>query len=180
MKNNSPVILILLSIGLFYTFTSHQYQEVKRLNALASEYQGVLRSISDIVELRDNLLLDYSTISKDEIDRLNKVLPDSIDNVRLALDLDTMASRYGISIKNVQASTKGNTGSSTIVLPENEKSYEKATVSFSFVSNYENFIRFLTDIEKSLRIMDVTLVSFQVGESDFYEYQISVDTYWLK
>ncbi len=180
MKNNTAIILLLLSLGLFYTFTNLQYQEVKGLRTLASEYQNVLHSVSAIIELRDNLLLDYGTIPKVEIDRINKALPDGIDNVRLALDLDSMASRYGISIKNVQAATGVNKEASLIVLPEYAKPYDKAEISFSFVSNYENFTRLLADIEKSLRIMNVKLISFQVGESNLYEYRISVETYWLK
>ena len=180
MKNNTAIVLLLLSIGLFYTFINPQYQEVKELNALANEYQNVLDSISAITELRDGLLSSYGTIPKAEIDRINKTLPDDVNNVRLALDLDSMASRYGISIKNINTSDSASTNSGLIILPGNEKPYDKAAVTFSFVSNYDNFIRLLIDIEKSLRIMDVHKVSFHVGNSNLYEYQLSVDTYWLK
>src|SRR3990167_4614487 len=88
MKHNTAIVLLLLSLGLFYTFTNSQYREVKELSALANEYQSVLKNISQIVELRDSLLATYATIPVVEIDRMNKVLPDNIDTVRLALDLD--------------------------------------------------------------------------------------------
>lgn len=180
MKNNNAIILLLLSVGLFYTFTNAQYQSVKELNALANEYKTVLKNVSGIVDLRDKLFVTYSAFPKVETERLNKVLPDNIDTVRLALDLDSMASKHGISIKSVQTVLGANSASGLIVLPEYAKNYEVATVSFSFISNYENFKGFLADIEKSLRIMDVKSVSFQVADSGFYEYQVSVETYWLK
>ena len=169
-----------MSVGLFYTFTNIQYQEVKKLQTLANEYQNVLRNASAIVELRDRLLVTYNTLPKGEIERLNKVLPDHIDTVRLALDLDSIASRYGISIKSVQTSTGANAGSDLIVLPENPVPYEKATLSFSFISNYDNFMSLLGDLEKSLRLMDIKSISFQTSESGLYAYEIAVETYWLK
>jgi len=180
MKNNTAIILLLLSVGLFYTFTNGQYQNVKELQTLANEYQNVLKNVSAIVSLRDNLLVTYSALPKTEIERMSKVLPDNIDTVRLALDLDSMASRYGISIKSIQTAIGASSNSSLIVLPEYATSYDTATVSLSFVSNYENFKLFLRDIEKSLRIMDIKSISFQVSDSGFYEYQVSVETYWLK
>jgi len=91
-----------------------------------------------------------------------------------------VASRYGISIKSIKTTTGSSRDTSRIVLPENESKYDSATISFSFISSYDNFKRLMADVEKSLRIMDVKSVSFQVGESGFYDYQVSVETYWLK
>lgn len=178
--NNTSVVLLLLSIGLFYTFTNAQYQDVKNLSTLMGEYKDALQKVSDIVELRDVLLADYGTIPKTEIDRTNKILPDNVDTVRLALDLDGMASRYGISIKNIQATTETNQDAGLIVLPEYADPYDKAIVSFSFVANYENFMLLLADVERNLRIMDVKKILFQANDSGLYEYQVSVETYWLK
>lgn len=180
MKNNTAIILLLLSVGLFYTVTRVQYQEVVELGALADEYRNVLQNVSGVIELRDRLLVTYETLPAADIDRLNKILPDNIDLVRLALDLDGMASRYDISIKNIQATTGADGEARSIVLPEHGNIYETAEVSFGFVSNYENFMRLLADLESNLRIMDIKSVSFQTGESNLYDYKISVETYWLK
>lgn len=181
MKDITATILLLLSIGIFYTFTSTQYQEVKNLQTLANEYKKVLDEASAIVELRDTLLATYSSIPKSEIDRLNKVLPENVDTVQLALDLDGIASRYGVSIRSVKTSTGATSGDqSLIVLSENAPTYEKANVSFNFISSYENFKRILADVERSLRIMDIKSITFQAQDSGLYDYQISADTYWLK
>ena len=181
MKNNTTtIILVLISIGLFYTFTNGQYKKVKELNILTNRYQDVLQSASDIIELRDRLLITYEALSEADIERINKILPDNNDTVRLAFDLDGMASRYGIAIKNIETTAGASGGRNTIVLPEYTDAYEKATVSFSFVSNYDNFMRLLADLEKNLRIMDISITSFQTNESSLYEYKVSLETYWLK
>lgn len=179
MKNTTSIILLLLSIGLFYTFTSPYYDRVTELRASAEDYQNVLNNISRIGETRDQLLVDYEQIPKAEIERLGTVLPDHVDTVRMAQELDTISSRYGISLKNVRIDPRG-AQSSLPVLPEYEKPYDKVTLSFTFIADYANFRRFLDDLEKSLRIMDVKSLAFTNSESELTEYQASIDTYWLR
>lgn len=179
MKDTTAVILLLLSIGIFYTFTSGQYQEVKKLQTLANEYENVLKEASAIEELRDSLLNTYTAIPKAEIERLNKVLPNTVDTVQLAFDLDGMASKYGISIRSVKTNTD-TSNQDLSVLSDQAPTYSKANVTFSFISNYANFKQMLADVEKSLRLMDISTISFQSQESGLYDYQISADTYWLK
>src|SRR3989344_4176656 len=181
MKNNTAIILLLLAVGLFYTVTRGQYQDAKELHNLSNEYKSILQNITDIEELRDRLLITYERLPRTEIDRLNKMLPDNVDTVRIALDIDGMASNYVIAIENIQAISSSNEQSGLVVLPEYAGAYEKATISFSFVSSYDNFMNFLADLEKNLRVMDIKSISFQSPDnSNLYEYQISVDTYWLK
>ncbi|MEK7177033.1 MAG: type 4a pilus biogenesis protein PilO [Patescibacteria group bacterium] len=180
MKDTTAVILLLLSIGIFYTFTSGQYQEVKNLRTLALEYKNVLDEAAAIEELRDSLLNTYSAIPKAEIERLNKVLPNTVDTVQLAFDLDGMASKYGISIRSVKTNTDITANQDFSVLPDHAPTYNKASITFSFISNYANFKQMLADVEKSLRLMDVSSISFQSQDSGLYDYQISADTYWLK
>ncbi len=180
MKNPTNIVIVLLSVGIFYTFTSPVYDEVKALRVSAGEYRNVIDNISRIAETRDALLVNYESIPSVEIDRLSKVLPDNIDAVRLALDLDTIAGRYGVAVKDVQVETKPDQNSATISLPNGSAGYQSATVSFSFVSNYQNFIRFLGDLEKSLRIMDVKSVTFKTNDAGLYEHRVTVSTYWLQ
>jgi Tfp pilus assembly protein PilO len=180
MTNPKNLILIVLAIGLFYTFGSPQYQEVKTLQASANEYQDVIENVSRIAAARDALLVEYESIPAIERDKLLKVLPNNVDSVRLALDLDTIAGRYGIAIKDVSVDAKADPNAALAVLPDNKLPYEKAVVTFSFVSNYENFVRLLSDLEKSLRIMDIKSVSFRVAPNGLYEHELQVETYWLK
>ncbi len=174
-----PLILILLALGLFYTFTRPQYRQAKELRATAAEYSEIIDNVEKIAETRDRLLVDYEKIPPVELDRLTKVLPDNVDSVRLALDLETIASAHGISISDVKVETDVDRGVSLPQLPEYALPYGKVAVSFSFVSNYGNFTSFLSDLEKSLRVMDVKRASFRVSETGFYEHGITVETYWL-
>lgn len=174
------MVLILISIGLFYTFTSHQYADMTGSQALADEYRDVIDNVASIAETRDKLLLSFETIPKTQVERLSKVLPNNVDTVHLAVDLDSIASHYGISIKNVQVESNINDSMGQLVLPEYGIPYEKVTISFSFISNYANFMKLLLDLERSLRIMDIKSVSFRATDTGLYEYRLAAVTYWLK
>ena len=180
MRNNTAITLIILSLGLFYTFSNAQYKEVKHLTSLKGDYQDALQKVADIVAVRRTLLADYDTVPKEYIESLNKVLPDNVNNVRMALDLDATAGRYGISIQNIQVVADLGSGVSEVALSESNEPYEKVTVAIAFVAKHESFMSFLADLEKNLRVMDIKAVTFRTGVSDLYEYQVSVDTYWLK
>jgi len=180
MNSLTSTVLILISVGLFYTFTSHQYSEAQRLQDIKNDYQEVLDSASAIIEARDRLLIEYESIPPVDIDRLNKLLPDDVDTVRLALDLDSVAANYGIAISELSAAMDTEGGGFEVSDDIGGSPYDKVNVTFKFLSDYESFTSFVSDIERSLRIMDVKTVSFQIEETDVYEHEISVTTYWLK
>jgi Tfp pilus assembly protein PilO len=180
MKTPTSIILLLISIGLFYSFTSPMYTKVQALRANADSYKTVLSNAANITKTRDALSFEYQKVPKDEVERLLKVLPDNIDNVRLALDLDNIGARYGISIKDIAVETEGKSNTSTIVTSDSTLPYKKVTVTFSFISNYDNFKKFLADIENSLRIIDVKSLTFKSADTGLNDYKLVIDTYWLK
>ena len=55
-------------------------------------------------------------------------------------------------------------------------------------ASYSNFVSFVKDLEKSLRVVDVNSITFSSTESvgtsqassDMYKYEFKVKTYWLK
>ncbi len=177
MNNSSAFILILISVGLFYTFISPQYDKVTALQTEASEYSNVIESVNELKDTRDNLLAKFQTLPKSELDKLIRILPDHVDTVKLALDIDTIAAKYGISIKNIKVEEEER---SEIVTGSFGGAYETINVNFNFTTSYPNFRRFLADLEESLRLIDVRSVAFESTDGGAYDYKIAFDTYWLK
>lgn len=180
MKNSTSFILLLLSIGLVYAIFMPRYEKVQGLMNQQAQYKDILDNVSALRDTRDDLEVKYENTPPQEIDRLEKILPSNVDTVNLAMNFDSIAARYGISIKSIRTiESKVDTGTG-IIQSNGNKPYEKVTVSFSFLSTYANFRKFMADIEKSLRIIDVKSVAFQTTESGIYEFQVAVQTYWLK
>ncbi len=106
------------------------------------------------------------------------MLPDHIDNVRLIIDLDEMAKNYNMRVRNFKTDS---TQKKDVIGKEGD-AYGTLTLSFSTTAPYNTFLAFLHDIEKSLRILDVTAIQFSSNDTDsqLYDYNVTVKTYWLK
>ena len=179
MKNLKPLILIVIALGLFYTFVNPHWQKIKALQVEAGQYRSVLGNVEDLTQKRDELSLKYKNIPKGDVDALKKVLPDNVNTVELALNLDAIGSKYGISIKSIKIIKEKDVNATVIQAPTG-KAYDKVIVSFSFISTYENFKKFMYDLERSLRIIEVRSVRFETTDNELTEYQLQVETYWLK
>ena len=133
----------------------------------------------------------------DIVDRenLEKMLPDNIDNVRLIIDTNAVAARHGLIVKNIKTSASGSADNANsaskinsapvALVPAGEimpiiGSYNTMILSFAVSSSYEAFKAFLTDLESSLRIMDISKITLSVSESSAYNYDVEIKTYWLK
>jgi Tfp pilus assembly protein PilO len=180
MKPSTALILIVISIGLFFVFTSPEYKKVGMLREQSGQYKNILDNISELAARRDDLLVTYRSIPKARAEELSKVLPDNVDIVKLSMDFDAIGSKYGISIRNIRAAEVKDENTAGIITAPEAVTYGKTTVSISFVATYDNFKRFLRDIEHSLRIVNVRDVSFQSTENGLYQYEMSIETYWLK
>jgi Tfp pilus assembly protein PilO len=61
------------------------------------------------------------------------------------------------------------------------RSYGIANISFSIATTYEQFKSFLADVERSMRLLDITSISF--GQPDalgLTTYSVRAQTYWLR
>jgi Tfp pilus assembly protein PilO len=117
-----------------------------------------------------------------------KLLPDHVDNVRLILDLDNIASRRGMAMQNVVVSTPGagqTTQTAVGTISSSKQKYDVLTTKFSTQGTYAAFQQLITDLETSLRIVD--LIDLKIGEGaeangaePLYSYEVTLRTYWLK
>lgn len=178
-----PILFIILSIGLFFMYIDPTYTNIREALKEEKKFDEALDRSKELEEAKDALLSRYNAFSTNDLNRLEKLLPDHVDNVRLVLDIDHIASTYGMRIKNVNISAIDNRKEDVIDL--DNKLYESVELSFSIISSYDTLKQFIKDLEKSLRIVDITDISLaslatEENKSDLYEYNIRLKTYWLR
>jgi len=180
MKALIALILIALGAGLFFGFTDPHYQHLKNLQLQAADYNQALSQSKILLAQRQALSDQYDQIDPTSLDRIKKLVPDSVDNVRLIIDINGIAARRGMTIKSIRiAGASGGTNQNAIG-PDNNP-YGSISLTFSVTAPYDRFKQFLKDLEQSLRLVDITSLSFGSSDkSDQYDYSITLRTYWLK
>ncbi len=178
IKRIMPLVLLLASLSLFLLFIIPNFEAVKEKRAQIKILNEALSNSRKVQAVRDALLTSYNNIGTADLDRLKKILPDHVDNVRLTLELDRIASRNGMSLKNV--STRDNVREDSGAFGPDDALFGKIRMNLSLNGRYESLIEFLKEVEQSLRVVDVIALSFTRGSGELYEYEIEIDTYWLK
>ncbi|MGC9605241.1 MAG: hypothetical protein ABSF56_00565 [Minisyncoccia bacterium] len=199
-RNLTASILIVLALGVYFTVTAGMISDAKAVKAVNDQYASALSNATKLVAVRDQVLKDYKNISDTDRARLDKMIPSTVDNIRLIIDLSSVALRHGFSLSNIKASASsnsssnvGNPASPNMSLPAGTQPLSSSiaasiaapvldtvTVSFGASAGYNQFISFLQDLEADLRVMDLTRLSIGAGTGDLYSFQVQFQTYWLR
>jgi Tfp pilus assembly protein PilO len=183
-------IAFLVAGGVFFLYTQPAYDSVQASQAQIAQYNQALDKATELQQLKQSLLSRYNSFDTTSLDRLQKLLPDHVDNIALILDLDSIASRYGLALQNVDVSRSG--GQTPVnqtaigAIGGSNQTYDSLLLTFSTQGTYDNFQQFMNDLESSLRIVDLSSLQIaQVGSSGstgqpLYSYAITLRTYWLK
>lgn len=177
------IILIIASVLGFVLFVSPQYQDITALRSEQSQLEDVLANSRTLQEKRDQLLERYNGFSTNDLRRLEKMVPNNADNVKLILELQTLASRYGLELQTAALSDEDEqTRSQRTQVQIANREYGTINLDLVIRGPYEGFVSFLEDTENSLRIIDVDSLSFRADtqNSALYQYNVSFKTYWLK
>lgn len=179
MRTLGPIFLVGIAVALFVAYIDPTYQAVKELQAQAGQYDEALTQSTKLRKERDELLSKRNTFSTDNVRKLERLLPDNVDNIRLIIDIDNIASRYGLQVRNVAL---GDTTSSSRnqTVGQGQGAVGNVELGFSVGATYERFLAFLTDLEKSLRIVDVESIKLTPGTGDLDTYTLQIKTYWLR
>jgi Tfp pilus assembly protein PilO len=198
-----PIILIGVAVAGFFMFVNPLYKNISDLRTQEVSYNEALNNSKSLEAERDKLTQKYNSIDLNNLAKLQKLLPDNVDNIRLILEIEGIASPYGMVLKDVKYDTTSQKDTTTAgqnnvvqggITTKINNDYGTWNLEFSTQGTYSNFLNFIKDLEKNLRIVDISSVEFSssVGtstgmtgaalspSSDSYKYTFKINTYWLK
>lgn len=179
-----PVILLGAAIGLFVMYTNPEYQGLKSLQAKVSQYNDALSKAQELRAIRDQLLSKRNTFSTDDVSRLERSLPNNVDNIRLIIDINNIAARHGLSLRNigVGAVSDASAARSALAVGVSGDAVGSVEVKFSVLAPYDTFLAFLHDLEHSLRLVDVESIELSSSSTSggVFDIALSIRTYWLQ
>jgi Tfp pilus assembly protein PilO len=176
--------MILASIIGFFMYTKPMYTEAKSNDAKLEQVSDALKKANQLSEIRNRLTEKYNQIPKEDLDRIRKMLPDSVENIGLIIELNNIANSKGVELVNPTIGGSGNTSAPTgaTALSSDGKKYGSISMSFSVTTTYDKFIEFLEELENSLRLVDITTLTFNSPDerTGISTFSVGLQTYWLK
>lgn len=194
-KNVTALILVILAAGIYMTVTQDVFGQAKTIKEVNGQYVSAITNAEALIKIRDSIRKSFNNISQSDRERLDKMIPSTVDNIRLIIDLNNIALRHGMVFKGIRASlgteakaakpvksgqlfggAAANNAANNIAAPV----LDTVTVGFGVTASYEQFKRLLQDLEADLRIMDVTRLSMTASETGTYDWQLEFKTYWFR
>lgn len=185
------LIGLFIAGAIFLWYTKPTYDSVQGVKAESAQYDAALAKAAELQQLKQTLLTRYNSFNPTDLDRVQKLLPDHVDNVALILDLDNLAAHYQMPIENVDVSTPASSGSGETpagiaTLGASGQKYDSVTIRFATQGTYTDFLALLKDLEMSLRVVDLIQLGLAPQGPDdrtgqeMYSYELTLRTYWLK
>lgn len=176
-----PLILLGTGAGLFVLYTDPAYQKTKVLAVQAASYDQALNTSQELRKIRDQLIARRNTMPEAELKKLERMLPDNVDNIRLIIDINGIATRHSLTLKDVSLGEISDSvvSESPLAAGASGDTLGSVTLDFTVLATYDQFLAFLQDIEHSLRLLDIEQLDFTVGETGRDEFSFTIRTYWL-
>lgn len=157
-----PMLFTVLSVGVYLSFIQDTLKSISVELGNEKILDGYLEDAGTATEKLQHIETSYESIPKTDEEKLRTLFPDTIDDLRLIVDVNTIAERNGLIMEGANPTTVPST-------PENPLPYVTHTLEFSVTATYDVFHAFLSDLEKSLQLRNVTKIAFKPeigGEED--------------
>ena len=183
MRTLTPILSIIIAVLLFMFFIQPQYAEIQSVKNEIKTYTDATAQYAGFSALLQDKLSVKTQRSAYESERLDTLVPDSVDATRLLVDLEKIATTHGLLFGNI--TTKGGDvmlARGTDGAVDAPESAELATVdvSFAVIGTYDQFKDFLKDLERSVTLFEVTEIKYSVTEeSVLQQFSLTVRSYSL-
>ena len=173
-----PAAALVIALAIFFGYVSPTYSgSVAEIKERVMRATSALDAAARFGEKQNELASARNAILVDDLARLEALLPDSVDNVSVILDLTSLATRSGLLLSsiNVAASPAGG-GQEAAALSR----VGSIDLRLSATGSYESFIAFIAGVERSARLLDVTAFAVRGSNTGVYGYNLTVRLYWLR
>lgn len=175
-RNIIILLFLIVAVSVFWFWTRPLLVEIDVLKAEKDSFNQALARSRELQELRDAILGKFNSISQDDLYRLSKMLPKEPEATKLLVQLSDVADASGGVILNfLDAQEMKKSGAAFL---DDQIGYQEVDLNINLSAKYEDFLVFLTELQKSLRLIDVKRIDFFAGDTNFYEFNINAKAYY--
>ena len=161
------IIFLVAAIAVLFLWGRQLWTDIQTISSDKDAYEAVLARLNVLRKTRDNLLASYNAIPAEDLKRIKNFLPENVNSGMLVVQMSNLAGSSGLSLKNINIS------------PPEERSTE-AMIALALSGDYRSFVSFLKNLEKSLRLIDVSQLSFSSSRDNFYDFNLEAKSYIQK
>ncbi len=188
MRTFTPISSILISILLVIFFVQPEYEKVTMLQQEIDAYNKAAAQYDSFTALLEEKLKMKENRSAYESERLNALVPENVDTTQLLVDLEGMVKNQNMLFGNIavnEGDTQGATqsrdseGAGEVESPSQEE-LRTVDISFGVIGTYEQFKKFLVDLEQSVTLFEVIEITFVANDDMFQQYALTVRVHALQ
>jgi Tfp pilus assembly protein PilO len=163
-KALAPFIFIALSIGLFFSYIRPAYEVLGAVLDQETRVNQALEKAKLLESKTGELTARLGDIERDDVQmkRLKTLLPDTVDPVRLVIDIDALARKHGVTVTSFDLPQRDQQqyadSAETSML--DARPVGEATMRVVAHGGYSNLKAFTQSLEKSLTLVDIAQLSF--------------------
>lgn len=179
-----PFFSLVLAVGIFFGYVSPLWNgKVADAKAAIADDNKALEAAERYVERQNQLATERAAIDPTALARLEKFLPDSVDNVGMILDLDALGTRAGLALTSIDATNSSTASQATgasgaSVVPNDPIGTVDLTIDAT--GTYSALQAFLDGVERSERLLDVRDITVTGSNTGIYAYHLTLRLYWLR
>lgn len=174
----TSILSIVIAVLLYVFVIDQQLTQMSIVQNEIDEYKKAEEKFTEFQRKLDSLVAVKNQASVIENEKLDAIVPEVVDDVKLIVDLENMAKSRGMLFGNISIDNSKDT-------PSNTSSSEVATgptlkgtdISFEVIGSYEQFKQLLEDLERSLVLLEVVTLDFAVNQGSYQQYAITVRAY---
>ena len=182
-----PLGLILGGLGIIVFFMVPSWQHFLVVRADGKHLQDIDAEIDTLTQKRDAITDRIGSISKDNFQRLDQILPSGAHGPEFLITLQQLAFTHGVRMEKLDLS--GTLATKSKIPKENlnnlvpagqggsKGEYAEIKAVMSMSGQYQQLKDFLHDLESYIRITDVERLDLEPGDKRF-NVRLSVKTYY--
>lgn len=183
MRTLTPLLSIIVAIVLIVFFAMPQYTEIKGIQTEIEKHKEAIRKYNEFTDELTRKLSIKTSRNVTQNEQLDKVVPESIDDTKILVDLEALAKLHNLLFGNIsvlKSDTQLKHTSETAVVGEGQSDeLNTVDISFDVLGTYDQFKQFILDLEKSSTLFEVTKISFDASDSPYQQISLTVRVYSL-
>lgn len=171
MKTLLTLILTAAGFALIFMVARPLYDDINSSRVEQIAVEDTLARLTELQKLRDDLLNVYNSIPRDRIQRLSEMLPSDPEIGTLLVTMEKLTGDQKLALSGINFSTGGGADALGVT---------PILYSFSVSTSYSDFKTFLGSIEKNLRLIDLSTISFSAPGKQPANFSLQAKSYYKK